>query len=233
MSARRSLTVAAMHLRDLSRRRLALAILILLPLAFYFSASGSATWVIAAGAIGASWSVAVAALFVMVGSKRADQPLLLAGYTSTELLVGRVVTVLGLVAVITPLFTLLIRLQNEVDVGLLFGSMVLSNLAAVALGVLSAALVPREMEGVLIIIGVIGIQMSGDGGRLMPLWGSTQMLQRANGATDMAAVGASVAHSLIYTAVLFAVAVLIWARRVRLWTPSTLLPTGRLDRDRA
>ena len=97
MNVRRSLTVAAMHARDLSRRRLALAIVILLPLVFYFfyelqpadpamealppaERAAADMWVVAAGAIGVGWSIAVAALFVLIGSRHADQSLLFAGY---------------------------------------------------------------------------------------------------------------------------------------------------------
>ena len=41
-------------------------------------------WVVATGAIGVGWSIAVAALFVLIGSRRADQSLLFAGYRPTN-----------------------------------------------------------------------------------------------------------------------------------------------------
>ena len=70
---------------------------ILLPLVFYFfyelqpvdpsvaalppeERAAADMWVVAAGAIGVGWSIAVAALFVLIGSRHADQSLLFAAY---------------------------------------------------------------------------------------------------------------------------------------------------------
>lgn len=242
MSLQRLLTVAVMHGRDLSRRRLALSILVALPLMFYFSAEmtppdpaieqllaenpeqavAAEMWIVAAGAVGATWSIAVAALFVIIGARHADHSLQLAGFRPVELLLGRVLTVLGLAAVVTPLFAAVIGSQREIDTWLLTGAIALSALSAIAVGVITAALVPREMEGVLVIIGVVGIQMSGDPQSWMPLWGSTQLLRRANGIVD-AAAGTAVAHSLVFTAALLAVGIALWARRSRLWPPAEVL----------
>lgn len=246
MSMRRILTVAALHARDLSRRRVALAILVLLPLVLYFSFElqpvdpaleqafagdpermvAAELWIVASASVGAGWAVAVAALFVIIGARRVDQSLLLAGYRSTELLAGRVVTVLALAAVITPVFALVIWSQRELGLGALIGSIALALLIAVAIGVITAALVPREMEGVLVIIGVVGIQMSGDPQSWMPLWGSAQLLQQAAGISDAATTGAAVTHSLMYTAALLVVGGVLWARRVRLRAPGRRVAAG-------
>lgn len=246
MSLRHVRTVAAMHARDLARRRLALAILVLLPLAFYFSAemtpvdpeieqvlaadparrAEAELWIVATGAMGAAWAIAVATLFVIIGSRRADQPLLLAGFRPNELLAGRVLTVAGFGAVVTPLFALVIWSQREIDLGLLAAAIAVAEVVAVAIGVVAAALVPREMEGVLVIIGVIGIQMSGDAQSWMPLWGSGQLIQRAAGLPDAAASGEVAFHAGVFSAVLLAVGVVLWSRRTRLRPPTRLLPVG-------
>ena len=177
MNLHRLLTVAAMHGRDLSRRRLALIIVTPAPTRILFLLRASASrsgdagvapaeraaadmWVVATGAIGVGWSIAVAALFVLIGSRRADQSLLFAGYRPTELLMGRVLTVLGLAAVIAPLSAVVIWSQRDLQFVPLLASIGLSALVAAAIGVLAAALVPREMEGVLLIIGIIGVQMT-------------------------------------------------------------------------
>jgi hypothetical protein len=244
MNLRRSLTVAAMHARDLGRRRLALAIVILLPMVFYFfyelqpvdpameqllaenpaEAAAADMWVVATGAIGVGWAVAVAALFVMIGSRRADQSLLLAGYRPTELLVGRVLTVLGLTAVVTPVFALVIWSQRDLDFVPLAAAIGLSGVVAATIGVLAAAIVPREMEGVLLIIGVIGIQMTADPQRWMPLWGAGEMLARSAGLPGAASAGAAILHSVIYAAALLGVGIAVWNRRVRLRPPTRFLP---------
>jgi hypothetical protein len=248
MNVSRTMTVAAMHTRDLGRRRLALAIVVLLPLVFYFSSELQPTdpameqlltenpaeraaadiWVVAAGGIGAGWAIAVAALFVMIGSRRADQSLLLAGFRPTELLVGRVLTVLGLSAVVTPLFAVVMWSQRDLDLVSLTVAIALAAVVAVTIGVLAAALVPREMEGVLVIIGVIGIQMSGDVQNWMPLWGASQLIRRAVGLADAASIGAALAHSLIYATALLAIGIAVWARRVRLRPPAEVLSADLL-----
>ncbi|MBD0292641.1 MAG: hypothetical protein ICV70_03575 [Jiangellaceae bacterium] len=240
MNVRRAMTVAGMHARDLGRRRLALAIVILLPLVFYFSSKLQPTdpameerladdpaadlWIVAAGAIGAGWSVAVAALFVMIGSRRADQSLLLAGYQPAELFLGRVLTVLGLSALLTPLYAVIIAWQSDLDLVTLAGAIALCVVVSVAIGVLAAALVPRDMEGVLVIVGVIGIQMTADAQTWMPLWGSAELIGRSAGVPDAASTGAAVLHSLVYAAVLFAVGIAVWARRVTLHRAVPLHP---------
>jgi hypothetical protein len=247
MNLRRSLTVASMHARDLGRRRLALAIVILLPMVFYFfyelqpvdpvteqllaenptEAAAADMWVVATGAIGLGWAIAVAALFVMIGSRRADQSLLLAGYRPAEMLVGRVLTVLGLTAVVTPMFAVVIRSQRDLDFLLLAAAIGLSGVVAATIGVLAAAIVPREMEGVLLIIGVIGIQMTADPQRWMPLWGAGELLARSAGLPGAASAGAAILYSLVYAAVLLAVGIAVWSRRVKLRPPARVLPVER------
>jgi hypothetical protein len=240
MNAKRVVTVAAMHARDLSRRRLALAIVILLPLAFYFfyelqpvdpaiealppeERAAADMWVVAAGAIGVGWSIAVAALFVIIGSRHADQSLLLAGYRPTELLLGRVLTVLGLAAIVTPIFAVVIWSQRDLHFVPLLAAIGLSALVSAAIGVLAAALVPREMEGVLLIIGVIGIQMTAEPLSWMPLWGGGELLARAGALPGAASPVATIAHSLIVTALLLAIGVALWSRRARLRPPARVL----------
>jgi hypothetical protein len=243
MRLRRLWTVAGMHARDLGRRRLALAIVVSLPLVFYFSSelqpdpamdrlltenpgerAAAEMWVVATGAIGAGWAIAVAALFVMIGSRRADQSLLLAGYRPAELMVGRVLTVLGLSAVVTPLFAGVMLSQRALDVGSLAGAIALCAVVAVSTGVLAAALVPQEMEGVLLIIGVLGIQMTGNPQTWMPLWGTGELIGRSVGMADAASTGAAVVHSLIYAGVLLVIGIAVWVRRVGLRPPARVLP---------
>ena len=225
MSPTRLLTVAAMHGRDLSRRRLALVILVALPLVFYFSGrmqlddagttADDQLWVLVSGAMGSCWAISVAALFVVNGSRRADQPLLLAGYRAAELLLGRVLTVLVLAALITPAFSVLIWTQQDVDLALLTAGIGLGAVVSVATGVLAAALVPRDMEGVLVVIGVVGVQMTALE-PWMPLWGSGELIVRAGGVAVTSTVQGAVTHALVSTAVLTAAGVLLWVRRVRL-----------------
>ena len=252
MNLRRVAAVAMMHARDLSRRRVALALLILLPIALYLAAelgpqdpataelqaqnpgesSADSAWILTTGGIGPLWSVATATLFVILGSRRVDQRLLLAGFRSTDLLVGRMGTVLGLGAIITPLFTALIWLMREVDVGLLVASIGLLVIVAVGHGVVIAALVRDEMEGVLAIIGVTGVQMMIVGQAWLPMWGASELLLRAGGLSGTAEPVTAVLHALAYTAALVGVGAVAWARKVRLH-PVTRTPVGAMAESRS
>lgn len=234
MTARRLWTVAGMHARDLGRRRLALAILVALPLVFYFSGrmqleDGGTTvddqlWVLVSGAMGSCWAISVAALFVVNGSRRADQPLLLAGYRPAELLLGRVLTVLALAAVITVFFSLVISSQQEVGLGVLALGIGLGSVVSVATGVLAAALVPRDMEGVLVVIGVVGVQMTALE-PWMPLWGAGELIVRAGGVGGTASVTDAVVHAAVATIVLMVVGAALWVRRTRLRPATGVLPS--------
>ena len=245
MSIRRVAAVAMMHARDLSRRRVALALLILLPIVLYLAAelgpqdpataqlqaqnpgepSPDSAWILTTGGIGPLWSVATATLFVILGSRRADQRLLLAGFRGTELLVGRMGTVLGLGVIITPLFTALIWLMRDIDAGLLAASIGLLVIVAVGHGVVIAALVRDEMEGVLAIIGITGVQMMIVGQAWLPMWGATELLLRAGRLSGTAEPGTAVLHALVYTTALVGVGAVAWGRKVRL-RPITPMAVG-------
>lgn len=104
MSVVRLLTVAEMQGRELLRRRLALAILVALPLGFYFSMLGNEDFAMSAGSIGMGWAVSGAALFSALAARRLDPRLVLTGYRPVELLGGRllVLQTLALVLVGSP-----------------------------------------------------------------------------------------------------------------------------------
>ena len=149
MNLHRLLTVAAMHGRDLSRRRLALIIVTLLPLAFFFfyelQPADPATAGVAQRSVlprtcglwppapSASAGPSPSPRYSLIGSRRADQSLLFAGYRPTELLMGRVLTVLGLAAVIAPLSAVVIWSQRDLQFVPLLASIGLSALVAAAM----------------------------------------------------------------------------------------------------
>jgi hypothetical protein len=247
MRLRHLVAVAAMHARDLSRRRVSLALLILLPIVLYMAAElapadpataeflaenpgerdPNAGWILTTGGIGPLWSVATATLFVILGSRRIDQRLLLSGFRALELLAGRILTVLGLGAVITPLFAALIWSLRDVDLGLLVASIALLVIVAVGHGVAIAALVRDEMEGVLAIIGVTGVEMMIVGQEWLPMWGATELLLRAGGQPGTAEPATAVLHALGYSAALVGIGAVAWSRKVRL-TAVAHLPVGEL-----
>src|SRR6266508_4473837 len=89
-------TIAEMQGRDLARRRLALILLVALPLAFYGSLAGHAFDAIVPGGVAMAFSMAGAAIFSVLAARAGDQRLVLAGFRPGELLAGRLIFLEGL-----------------------------------------------------------------------------------------------------------------------------------------
>ena len=89
-AVRRVLTMCEMHGRDLMGHHIAVAMLVALPLTFYFaSASEHGSDPFVAGGVGMAFSIAGATLFSVLSSREVDQRLVLGGYRPIELLLGR------------------------------------------------------------------------------------------------------------------------------------------------
>ena len=224
-AAGRVAVVAEMQGRDVLRRRVALALLVALPAVFYLASAGGDDddFALVAGGIGMGWSMAGAALFSVLASRRSDPRLVLAGFRPAELLVGRLLLLLALALAILAAFAALIVTTSRPDDALLLVlGLALAALVGVPLGLAVAALLPRELEGTMTIIGVVGINMSiapsNALAALLPFNGSTELLY-ASGGSDYATAPA-VVHGTAYGLALFALAVAAWTRRVRVRRPA-------------
>jgi hypothetical protein len=219
-SVARVLTVTEMQAHDLRRRRVAVGLLVALPLAFYFSllTDPEDPFVFVAGGIGMAWSVAGAALFSMLAARHIDPRLVLSGYRPHELLLGRLLLLEGFALLLLVGFSALIEILSPAkEPAALVVGLALAALIGVAVGLAAAAVVPRELEGTLAIVGVVGVNMSVPPdvalAPALPFYGAADFLHRAAGASDAGA--RALAHALGYTAALLAVAIVFWARRVR------------------
>ena len=217
-----SLVVAEMQARDLLRRRAVMTLFVLLPAAFYYSVPASEDYGLLAGSMGVSWAVAAAGLFGLLGWCRAEPRLALAGASSTQGLLGRLVVLLALGLGLVVLFApqLLWRSSDLlVEPALAVLALVLMAVVSVPLGLAIGALVPRELEGTLVLIGVVGVGMSVPPdtslAQVLPLWGPLEVLQIAGALRDGPATG-GVVHALLSALVLLVVAQLAWRRRVRI-----------------
>ena len=219
MTAAHVLTVAEMQGRELLRRRVALGLLVSLPVAFYLTTAGQDddAFALVSGGIGMAWSMAGAALFAVLASRRTDPRLVLGGYAPAELLLGRLLLLGALALVILAGFAALIAAITRPDVSLLVLGLALAALVGIPLGLAVAALLPRELEGTMAIIGVVGINMSITPDNFLasflPFYGAAKLLHASAG-VDYAALPA-LAHGAVYAAALFVVAVVAWTRRVR------------------
>lgn len=206
----RVLIMAEMHGRDLMRRRIALALLVALPLMFYFTSTGSGKSAVFTGGVGIAFAVAGATLFSALSSIEVDQRLVLAGYRPLELLLGRLLFLgpLGL-AIAAACAGLMGAISHPAGVGLLVLGVAMVALESVPLGLAIAAIVARELEGTLILIGIVGTQLAvGSTGlvaKALPFYGPQRLIQ------DSVSGHGQLAVPLVQTA-LYAVALLVVAR---------------------
>ncbi len=183
-SAQRVVMMAEMHGRDMVRRHVALALLMVLPLSFYLSASGSGAAAIPSGAIGMAFAVSGAALFSSLSALEVDQRLLLGGYRPIELLLGRLLFLGALGLVIATGFAALMSAVSHPATPWLLGVGVgVVALQSVPFGLAVAAVVPHELEGTLVVIGVVGIQIASHTNtvlaRTLPFYGPRRLIDVA------------------------------------------------------
>ena len=209
-SFRRIMIMAEMHGRDLTMRHAALGLLVALPLSFYLASMGSGTKSIIAGGVGMAFAISGATLFSVLSSGDVDQRLVLSGYRPHELLLGRLLFLGPMGLVIGAGFTVLMSTVSHPTRPWL----TLLGVAAVALqsipfGLAVGAAVPRDLEGTLVLIGVVGMQLAMEPtspvARVLPFYGPRQLI-----ASSLAADG-RIAGPLVLT-LLYGIALLILAR---------------------
>lgn len=197
--------MAEMHSRDLLRRRVALALLLALPLAYYLASYGAEPEGEVAGGVGLAFSVAGATLFSLLSSRDVDQRLVLAGYRPVELLIGRLLFLGPFGLLISVAFSGLMTWMSDPErPGVLLLAASLAALQAVALGLAIGASVPRELEGTLVLIGVVGLQLAARSdtwtSRVLPLHGVRRLVELSAGSTG--SFVAPLLHTSVYGAAL-------------------------------
>jgi hypothetical protein len=183
----RIVTMAEMHGRDLLRHHVAVGLLIVLPLSFYFaSASEDGSEPFVAGGVGMAFSISGATLFSILSSREVDQRLVLAGYRPIELLLGRLLFLGPFGLTIACGFTVLMWAVSHPDrpALLLFGVAMVA-LMAVPFGLAVGAAVPNELEGTLVLIGVVGMQLATSPdtivAKLLPFYGPRRLIDAGDG----------------------------------------------------
>lgn len=186
----RILMVAESALRELLRRRSVLVILLLLPLAFYLSRRGdhlgqSIRFV----CLGLGWALSTAALFAGSAARGIEPRLRLSGYRSAHLVFGRLLALWAVgVLLSVPYFVLILVDQHDVRYGAIAVIMALTVVVAAPFGLLLSAVLPRELEGTLVLLTVVGLQMVMDPAdsatRALPFWFSREIGTYAIDHTD-------------------------------------------------
>jgi hypothetical protein len=216
MMQRRILVPAQMCGRELGRRRVALGLLTALPLAFYLAQSGHSEHAPVTGGIAMAFSLAGASIFAALTARAVDQRLTLAGYRPIELLLGRLIPLEAFGVAVAALFSAVMVIgSNPAHPWILAGGVELVAVISVPFGLAVGALAPHELEGVLIMIGVVGIQLTLDStqtvAKALPFWGPQRLIQHSLDAT--VSIGAAIAVGIGYAAVLLAAASYVMHRR--------------------
>ena len=229
--------VALITLRELARRRGALALATLLPLTFYLVRLETHWTAIRLLSIGLGWATATLALFTQVSSRSVDRRLAVSGAPPATLLLGRYLAVLGLGWIISLLYSglVLITIGDELTHPSAVPVMLLlTATVATPLGALAAALVPRDLEGALLLLSVMAVQVLVDPSegwtRVLPLWSTRELasvvvenLGQDTGAYLHRGLAHGAAMAILLTAASWAVGVLR-LRTVRLPAPPPAEP---------
>jgi hypothetical protein len=217
MRFRRVIVPATMTGRELLRRHIAIGLLTALPLAFYGSSVSQGTHHAAIiGGIAMAFSVAGASIFAALTARPVDQRLALAGYHPYELLLGRLLFLELFGVVVAALFSVIIVLGTAPTHPVLLGVGVeLVAATSVPFGLAVGALAPHDLEGVLILIGVVGVQLTLNStqtiAKILPFWGPQRVIGHAVGVDPSTGLAPLVA--VAYAAALLAVAAYIAHRR--------------------
>jgi hypothetical protein len=192
---------AAMTLRALLRRRVAVVLLVALPLAFYLARRDSVGQSARSLLFGVSWAISTVALFAAIDAQELEPRLGLAGWPRRQLISGRLVGLLALGGALAALFFVLVAFDGSVgDLPVLGLDFVVTTVVAVAIGSALGTVIRREFEGALVIFFLAGLQAVVNPydtiAKFLPFWSSREL---GTVAVDGPAT-ASVANGLLHAA---------------------------------
>ncbi|MBL0205080.1 MAG: hypothetical protein IPQ14_12345 [Candidatus Microthrix sp.] len=225
----RVLIMAEMHGRDLTRRHVALGLLVALPLSFYLASSRDNTQALSAGGIGMAFAVSGATLFSVLSSQNVDQRLILGGYRPVDLLIGRLLFLGPLGLVIAAGFSVLMSvISHPARPWVLLLGVALVALQSVPFGLAVGSALSRELEGTLVLIGVVGMQLAVGPdaaiAKFLPFYGPRRLIEGAS--QQQAAILGPVVQTVLYGLVLLVVARLFMNRRIAVQRHPFIDPTG-------
>lgn len=216
-SLRRILIMAEMHGRDLSRRHVAIGLLVALPLSFYLASMGSGTQSIVAGGVGMAFAVAGATLFSVLSSGEVDQRLVLGGYRPFDLLLGRFLFLgpMGL-AIAAGFSILMTSVSHPQRPWLTFLGVAAVAMLSIPFGLAVGTAVPHELEGTLVLIGVVGMQLAVEPtspvAKILPFYGPQELIRSSLDTTGP--IAWPILLSAAYGMALLVLARILVARRV-------------------
>ena len=217
----RIVTVAEMTLRETARRRGVLVMILILPLAFYLARRGdhlgqSIRFV----CMGLSWALSTAALFVGSASRSLEPRLRLSGYRTHQLFLGRLTALWALGVALSAPYFLLIRFdQHDVRYGAIAVIMLIGVLVSPLFGLAVSAVLPRDLEGMLVLLTVVGLQTildpAGNAARVLPFWYSREIGTYAIDHTSGGYLDRGLLHGAVTALLLLAIVSVAFGVRLR------------------
>ncbi len=176
------------------------------------------TWPMTIGIMGVTWGVSTVAFFGVVGSLRKDRRLLLCGYRAWQILLARLGLLVGLSAPLALVGMLPYTvISSSLHPGLVWLACFMAAFIAAGFGLLIGILLPRPMEGLLLVILGTGVGMSlgGDSAKYFFLYPSMQLLTIGRLSSDPWPYP-YIAQSLLVASAFIALALGVWWWRTRL-----------------
>lgn len=222
-TVRAAAVVARLTLREVARRRTVVALLVLLPLAFYAARRDLQGQSVRMLALGLGWAVATLALFTASAGRAVDLRLRITGMPVGALVLGRQVAMtvagLGLGAGYAVLVAVDQDVRRYPAVVLL---LVTTVLVAAPLGAAVATVLPRELEGALALLVVLATQMiadpAGSLAKVLPLWSTREIGTYAIDPVDAGYLQRGLVHFAVTAVLLTALSLVAGAVRLRLVT---------------
>lgn len=193
---------ASTTVRAVLRRRLAVGILIAMPVAFYFVSHDTVGRSVRSLAFGVSWAVSTVAFFATVSARDLEPRLQLAGWRRRDLLAGRVLGLCGVVVALTLGFGTLVAVDQDVrSISAVFVDFAVTGAVAVAVGTAIGTLIGKEMEGTLILFFLAGLQAIANPfdtwSRALPFWSSRELGTWAVDGPTIGSLDEGLIHALI------------------------------------
>lgn len=174
-------TVMGISLRELSRRRLALVSIFLLPLVFYLARIDQYWQALRFLSIGVGWAVATLSLFSYIDSRSLDRRLSAVGASPSRLFLGKQLALLTVGGGVAAAYFVLVLLTQRDLPRVFFAALLLATsvLISVPLGALVSIVIDRHLEGALALLPVLALQLLVDPddwfALLLPLWSTREL----------------------------------------------------------
>jgi hypothetical protein len=191
-----------MTLRALLRRRLTVAILVLLPLALYLASHDAVGRSVRALVFGVSWAVSTVAYFATASARELEPRLRLAGRGAPALVTARIAALVLGALVLCGGFWVIVAVDQPVRdpaaVALDFG---VTATVAVAFGTAVGTFFSRELEGTLVLFFFAGLQAIANPydawSRALPFWSSRELGTYAVDGPAHGSLGRGLAHAAL------------------------------------